>query len=185
MIPGDCRTWKGTFPFDLIICLYDVVGSFRSKEDNLRILGNIRENLRPGGHAVVSVMNLDFAGMSCARSVGGQTDELYKLLRELKPSNNMADTGEVFDGKLALIDRQEGLVYRKEQFDGNDSRLRRELIVVDRRFTKKSICELCHEAGFDVVMSRYTRSGFQSPAFINRLRGPRWGKEILLLLKKP
>ena len=185
VIPGDCRTWKGTFPFDLIICLYDVVGSFRSKEDNLRILGNIRENLRPGGHAVVSVMNLDFAGMSCARSVGGQTDELYKLLRELKPSNNMADTGEVFDGKLALIDRQEGLVYRKEQFDGNDSRLRRELIVVDRRFTRKSICELCHEAGFDVVMSRYTRSGFQSPAFINRLRGPRWGKEILLLLKKP
>ena len=185
VVPGDWRSWKGACPFDLILCLYDVIGSFRSESDNRLILENVYANLRPGGSAVISVMNLEFAGMSSAKVVSNQPDELYQSLRTLKPSNNMADTGEVFDGRFALIDRQEGIVYRKEQFGGDDRRLRRELVVVDRRFTLKSICGMCQAVGFDVVVSRYTRSGFRAPSLFNSLRASRWGKEILLLLRRP
>lgn len=183
--PGDCRSWRGANPFDLILCLYDVIGSFRSKEDNHRILANIFANLRQGGKAVISVMNIGFRGMSCARGIGDEPDSLYMALRDLKPSANMANTGEIFDGRFALIDRQEGLVYRKEQFNGNDERLRRELVVVDRRFTLRSICTMCREAGFAVVAHRYTRSGFHPPPLFKRFRASKWGKEILLLLEKP
>lgn len=130
-------------------------------------------------------MNLDFAGMSRTKVVGNQPDELYKLLSELQPSSNMAETGEVFDGRFALVDRQEGIVYRKEQFGGDDKRLRRELVVVDRRFTLKTISRMCQMAGFNVLASRYTRSGFHTPSLFNGLRASRWGKEILLLLRKP
>ena len=185
VVPGDCRSWRGSYPFDLILCLYDVIGSFRSESDNRQILENIFANLKPGGSAVISVMNLDFAGMSCAEVAGNQPDDLYQSLRALKPSSNMADTGEVFDGRYALIDRQEGVVYRKEQFGGDDKRLRRELIVVDRRFTLKSIRGMCQTVGFDVLASRYTRSGFHAPSLFNGLRASRWGKEILLLLRRP
>lgn len=185
VVPGDCRSWRGSYPFDLILCLYDVIGSFRSESDNRQILENIFANLKPGGSAVISVMNLDFAGMSCAEVAGNQPDDLYQSLRALKPSSNMADTGEVFDGRYALIDRQEGVVYRKEQFGGDDKRLRRELIVVDRRFTLKSIRGMCQAVGFDVLASRYTRSGFHAPSLFNGLRASRWGKEILLLLRRP
>ena len=182
---GDCRSWKGVQRFDLVLCLYDVIGSFRSLEDNRSILTNIFDNLKSGGHAVVSVMNLDFAGMNCARVVGDRVDELYKNLRALRPSTNMANTGEVFDGRMALINREEGLVYRKEQFDGDDSRLRRELVVVDRRFTRQKIVEMCQSVGFDVEVVRYVRSGFRTPPLLQYFRALRWGKEILLVLSRP
>jgi GNAT superfamily N-acetyltransferase/SAM-dependent methyltransferase len=185
VIAGDCRSWKGERLFDLALCLYDVIGSFRSLEDNRSILENIFSNLKSGGYAVVSVMNLDFKGMDCAGDAGSRPDELYANLRKLSPSTNMSGTGEVFDGKFALVDRKSGLVYRKEQFDGDDNRLRRELVVVDMRFTRQSIVELCRLAGFEVKMSRYVRAGFVKPRAFQRLFASRWGKEILLLLAKP
>lgn len=182
---GDCRFWKGEKPFDLILCLYDVIGSFQKLEDNQAILENVFANLKRGGKAVISVMNLDFKGMSSALSVGNDPDELCRSLRELKPSTIMANTGEVFDGGYALVNREDGLVYRKEQFDGDDNRLRRELVIVDRRFTRKSIVDLCQAVGFEVLGSRYVRAGFKPPSFLQRLQASRWGKEILLVLSKP
>ena len=185
VVSGDCRSWKGAQLFDLILCLYDVVGSFRSLEDNVAIISNIFDNLKSGGKAVLSVMNLDFKGMQRSESVRGKPDELYRKLRTLEPSANMADSGEVFDGRYALVDWDDGLVYRKEQFDGDDSRLRRELVVVDRRFTMKGIVNLCKSVGFEVLYSSYVRAGFTRPAFFQRIRASRWGKEILLVLYKP
>lgn len=181
---GDCRSWKGAQLFDLILCLYDVVGSFRSLEDNVAIISNIFDNLKTGGKAVLSVMNLDFEGMLSSEAVCDKPDELYRKLRALKPSTNMADSGEVFDGRCALVNWDEGLVYRKEQFDGDDNRLRRELVVVDRRFTMKGIVDLCKSVGFGVLHSSYVRAGFTSPTFFQRIRASRWGKEILLVLVK-
>ena len=185
VFPGDCRYWKGLQPFDLVLCLYDVVGSFRSLEDNAAIISNIFDNLKPGGKAVLSVMNIDYGAMRCAATVSDNPDELYRKLRTLKPSTIMADSGEVFDGRYALVNREEGLVYRKEQFDGDDSRLRRELVVVDRRFTRKGIEDLCRSVGFEVVRLGYVRAGFKRPGLFQRIRAARWGKEILLLLSKP
>lgn len=184
VVEGDCRDWKGAKPFDLILCLYDVIGSFRELEDNTRILSNIHANLRPGGKAVISVMNLDFCGMDCAEVVGNEPDELYAKLRNLKPSMNMAKTGEVFDGRYALVNREEGVVYRKEQFDGDGNSLRCELVVVDRRFTAETIKQLCKKAGFEVLELRYARAGFRKPSLLNSWRAARWGKEIVLLLQK-
>ena len=185
VIEGDCRTWKGDKPYDLILCLYDVVGSFQSDNDNQQILTNIYRNLKSGGKAVISVMNIEFSGLQKAKKVGDSPDDLFAALRKLKPSGNMGTTGEVFDGSLALINRDRGIVYRKEQFDGDDCRLRRELVVLDMRFSLASIVKMCENASFKVDMTRYVRAGFAKPPLMKRIRPSRWGKEILLLLSKP
>ena len=41
------------------MCLYDVVGSFRDNEDNLRILRTVKSHLNNGSIAVISVMNME------------------------------------------------------------------------------------------------------------------------------
>lgn len=151
---------------------------------NLTLISNIFDNLKYGGKAVLSVMNLGFKGMRCAEAVCNKPDELYRKLRALEPSANMADAGEVFDGRYALVNWDEGLVYRKEQFDGDDNRLRRELVVVDRCFTMKGIVNLCKSVGFVVSHSSYVRAGFTRPTFLQRICASRWGKEILLVLYK-
>ena len=58
-------------------------------------------------------------------------------------------------------------------------------MIVDRRFTRNGIVELCRSVGFEVVNSSYVRAGFKPPSILQRLRAARWGKEILLVLSKP
>jgi 2-polyprenyl-3-methyl-5-hydroxy-6-metoxy-1,4-benzoquinol methylase/GNAT superfamily N-acetyltransferase len=176
-IQEDARSLALDQSFDLAICLYDVVGSFASDAENDRILRTLHRQLKPGGHALISVMNLAvLEGRGATRfSLATEPDRLLAL----EPSSTMETSGDVFDPRYALIESDSRVVYRKEQFSSG-TRLPQELIVRDRRYHKDEIEGLCRAAGFEVLWSRHVSLGKweqESPA--DR------GKEILLLCQRP
>ena len=56
---SDLRSYRSDSQFDLILCLYDVIGSVPDHSDNLAILKNLHSCCKPGGFIVISVMNMD------------------------------------------------------------------------------------------------------------------------------
>ena len=56
---GDVRSYREKELYDMVICLYDVVGTYPNKQDNMKILKTAYENLKPGGIFVLSVMNME------------------------------------------------------------------------------------------------------------------------------
>jgi 2-polyprenyl-3-methyl-5-hydroxy-6-metoxy-1,4-benzoquinol methylase len=174
---GDCRKVALGTQFDAAICLYDVVGSYVEEADNFSILKNLVKHLKPGGLALISVMNMELTEHNAKHwfSISSEPDKLLAL----RPSNTMERSGEVFDPEYYMIERETGVVYRKEQFEGGTG-LPEELIVRDRRYTSTQIRDLCCSAGLDVIWHKFVRAG-------------RWqdeldkyeGKEVLLFCRKP
>ncbi len=174
---GDCRNIDLGRKFDGAVCVYDVVGSYADDSENLRILQNLLIHLRPGGYALISVMNLELT-LSRAKHWFSLPDEADRLL-ELQPSRIMEQTGNVFDPEFYMIERQTKVVYRKEQFAAGDG-LPEELIVRDRRYTAHQIADLCERAGFKVLWYRYVRAGRWEQEVATNL-----AKEIMILCEKP
>lgn len=162
----------------LILCLYDVIGSFRDQADNARIVASIKHNLDKDGFAVVSVMNMELT-----ESIALNQDSIrcnpHSLLA-LPPSNTMASSGDVFKPELFLINTDDGLVYRKEQF-ADDQEIFAEYVVADKRYTKKEIETVFAKEGFAIVESRYVQAGhWDVPLDATDIRA----KEILLVVKR-
>jgi SAM-dependent methyltransferase/GNAT superfamily N-acetyltransferase len=157
----DARKELPDGPFDLAICLYDVIGSSVVPDDDRLILRNIARVLRPGGYLVASVMNAasTLAQLPPEHRVN-TVEDLIMALEDLAPSSTMADTGAVFDPELILC--FEGVFYRKEQFQGGEGHLPAELVVRDRRFTPADVQELFATAGFDVIEVRAVQAGHWS-----------------------
>ena len=155
-VNADCRDVQLCEVFDAAVCLYDVVGTYADLESNTRMLANLAHHLKPGGFALVSVMNLALTKRRATR-VFSITDEPDNLLK-LPPSNTMETTGDIFDPAYYMLDEESNVVYRKEQFTrGSD--LPTELIVRDRRFSADEITTLCSDAGLEVVWTRPVRAG--------------------------
>ena len=161
----------------MILCLYDVVGSFADDRANLAILKNIARHLRKGGFAAISVANAGFSGLRGTSVDSKNRRSLIKSIFRLAPSRTMATTGEFLSAKSVLRNRRAGLFYHKEQFSG-DSGLPGEYLVVDRRYTSGEIEGLAERAGLKVVMRRFVRSGFSEDL------AEADGKEILVIAKK-
>lgn len=148
---GDARQYREKIPFDVVLSMYDVIGSFPSKNENERIVKNAYKNLKKDGVFIASVMNMELTRYRCIKSnnvVSSIDDNIDKLLR-LKPSSRMQNTGNVFDGKTILIDNSTGICYRKEQFTSGDA-LPCEYIVRDMRYSRRGIISLFHREGFSV-----------------------------------
>lgn len=178
VVAADCRTWTAKKKFDLIVCLYDVIGSFSSDAENDRIIGNVAANLKKGGYAVLSVANAEFSDKRNVTPVSA--DERPAFLRaicKLDPSNAMSSDGEFFS-RPTLWDRATGLFYHKEQFDASDVDLPAEYLVVDRRYTADEIIAKVERAGLTVLNHAFVRAGF-SKSFTRTT-----GKEILLFCQK-
>ena len=153
---GDARDLTLDKMFDAVLCLYDVIGSFANDRDNELIVRGIRRHLRPGGRALLSVMNFDLTNRR-ARYRFSLTKEPNRLL-ELPASTTMERTGEVFNPDYYMIDDITEIVYRKEQFKkGND--LPTQLLVRDRRYRRRDIEAMCMKAGLDIIWSRYVHAG--------------------------
>lgn len=161
----------------LILCLYDVIGSFRDGADNLRIISKIKQHLAKNGHAIVSVMNMDLTE-SIALNKDSISKNPYSLL-SLPPSHTMASTGDVFKPELYLINEDDGLVYRKEQFAG-DEEVFAEYVVADKRYKKAEIEDLFTKEGFTIVESRYVQAGHWNIPL--EATNPK-AKEILLIVR--
>jgi len=155
-ICADARQLNLGRKFDVVLCLYDVIGSFRNEKDNMKILRNVKRHLRRGGRAVVSVMNMELTESIATNCVS--LKESPTALLHLPPSDTMARSGNVFKPNLFLINKDDGLVYRKEQFY-EDGMLSAEYLVVDKRYTMDEFEELAQKVGLKTVEKRYVQAG--------------------------
>ena len=156
---------------------YDVIGTYVSQDENLKLLQNLACHVRRGGLVLLSVMNMEFTERRAKHwfSISTEPDRLLQLL----PSRKMETSGEVFDPEHYMIDRDTRIVYRKEQFE-EGSCLPQELLVRDRRYTSTEIEHLCRDAGLNIVWSRFVRAGAWE-----QLLSADDAKEILVLCRKP
>ena len=177
-ILGDCRSVSLPKKAKAAICLYDVVGSYSDNRENMRILKNIYSNLENNGVALISVKNNELT-MSMAKNIF-TLEKSTKELMSLKPSNIMETTGNVFDPEYYLVDEKTGIVYRREQFKRGRA-LPIELIVRDKRFYMEEIKQMCEEAGFEVLFTRFVSAKDWTTGFEATHKS---AKEILVKCKK-
>ena len=176
-ITADARKFNIGYKFDCILCLYDVIGSFRQEEDNVRIIRSIKRNLKKGGYAIISVMNMELTESIALHheSISKNPDALLKL----PPSDTMQASGNVFKPEYYLINKDDGLVYRKEQFT-SDNDMFAEYLVADRRYKKDEIITLVEAEGLKVEESRYVQAGHWDTALSST---DAKAKEILLIIR--
>jgi 2-polyprenyl-3-methyl-5-hydroxy-6-metoxy-1,4-benzoquinol methylase len=175
----DCRHLRRGGIYDAVLCLYDVIGSFRTYEDNIRIIKSISGVLKHGGRCVVSVMNMEVTERQALYRVDDVRKHPQALLK-LKASNIMQSTGNVFNPDYYLLDTSSQLVYRKEQFE-MDGELSSEYVIADYRFTRSQIVEAFENNGFKVLSAEYVKLGGWNTHLAPNDNA---GKEILLVAEK-
>ena len=142
---ADILKYRPSGGYDVVLCVYDVIGSSIKDEDARAVVKVISSALKPHGIAVVSVMNLELTETLCRSSsnrfedIHSKTD--FEKLMDLPPSNTMQRTGEVFKGQLLLLNPKTGVTYRREQFVG-ENELPTEYVIPDRRFTRAGLLSL-------------------------------------------
>ena len=178
-LQGDVRNYKRKQKrYDVVLCLYDVIGTYRYEWDNDMILANIRQHLRIDGVAIISVMNMNLTEYI----VGNNKFSIQKYperLLDLPATGAMQKSGNVFH-KDMIINTDDGLVYRKEQFR-DDNGLDAEYVIADKRYTEEEFTEKLNAYGFEVLETRYVRAGAW------RYRLDRYdvdAKEILFVARK-
>lgn len=178
-VQGDVRDYKErTNSYDMVLCLYDVIGTYRYEWENEMILVNIRRHLKVGGIAIISVMNMSLTEYIVGNNKFSISKYPERLL-ELSATKAMQDSGNVFH-KDMIINTDDGLVYRKEQF-GDDNRLDAEYVIADKRYTEEEFTDILHKYGFEVLEVRYVKAG----AWRNKLdRYNNNAKEILFVARK-
>lgn len=164
--------------FDCVLCLYDVVGSHADNSENIRIVNTVAAHVKAGGTALISVMNFELTEYIATQSFSIATEP--DRLLDLAPSCIMESSGNIFDPDHFMIDPDEQVVYRREQFT-SDSALPAELLVRDRRFRRQEIENMCRSSGLDVIWSRFVRAGRWEISLQATDSG---AKEILLLCRK-
>lgn len=182
LYPSDARNFNSTKSFDLILCLYDVIGSFPEEKDNIQIIKNAYKLLNKKGYMVISVMNYELTESIVPQK---QKDDLLnhpEILMKLAPSTDMMATGNIFNPEHLAIDTKTKIVYRKEQFPSMKSGyLPAEYIIRDKRYTMNEISELVEKEGFKIIDSRYVQAG-KFEKSLNAL--DKSAKEILLFCQK-
>lgn len=177
-IEGDARKLHFTGQYDVVLCLYDVIGSFREENENEKIIKNIKQCLRPGGKAIISVMNMELTEHIAIHKTS--LIENPAGLLHLPPSNTMESTGNIFKPEYFLINTDDGLVYRKEQFN-NNGMLSAEYLVADKRYTRQEISTKVRNHGLNIKEVRYVQAGhWDKPLDATDSKA----KEILLIVEK-
>lgn len=154
----DVRSYQECCEYDIVICLYDVIGSFPDAADNFNIIKSAYSHLKNGGIFILSVMNMELTEHLVPKERKANLKEYPEILLELPPSQIMQKTGDIFDPDSLAIDTKTNLVYRKEQFV-NDSSLSAEYVIRDKRYTMDEIVRSLMDQKFDIVDWRYVRAG--------------------------
>ncbi len=164
--------------FDAIICLYDVIGSYRDERDNLALLDTIAQKLKTHGKAIISIMNMELTRAVATNkcNVSQNPDRLLKL----KPSNIMQQTGNIFNPDYFILDEAAHLVYRKEQFE-YDGNLSAEYVIADYRFTLGEFGAECEKRKLKVVSASYVQLGHWD---VSLSPTDTRAKEILIIVEK-
>ena len=178
LFPDDVRKLKFSKKADVILCLYDVIGSFPKIEDNVKIIKSAKKHLKSKGIFICSVMNMELTQSICKNrfNVYENPKELFKL----KASQIMQQTGNIFNPDTFVIDEKTNLVFRKEIFKG-DGFLDSEYIIRDKRYTKNEIISILEKEGFNILEARFVRAGkFDLPLEAT----DQSAKEILIIAEK-
>ena len=155
---GDVRSYREKELYDMVICLYDVVGTYPNKQDNMKILKTAYENLKPGGIFVLSVMNMELTEAIIPSDHKGRINNRSDILQKLKAGNVMQSSGQIFEPEYLALDTERGLVYRKELFN-DDRALPAEYIIRDKRYKRDEIRDMLIKAGFSVKDIRCVQAG--------------------------
>jgi len=155
-LKGDCQTIKLNRQFDAAICLYDVIGSMPDADSNTAVLKNLIDHLKPGAPFAISVMSYDFTIDRQPTKV--TNGDISRHLEQLRASETMQGTGDVFDPKFILVDTKRQIIYRKETFDLGDN-LPCEIVVRDRRFKLQELKDLFAKLSLKVCRCGYVRAG--------------------------
>ncbi|MDO4738523.1 MAG: GNAT family N-acetyltransferase [Bacteroidales bacterium] len=175
----DARNLSIEGSFDVIMCLYDVIGSFRTLEQNVSIIDSIHKKLKKHGRCVVSVMNMELTEYLATRTCNNVQEHTEELV-SLPASEIMRSTGNIFNPNYFLLDKKSRLVYRKEQFH-HDNYLSSEYVIADYRFTRKELIDAFEKRNFKVHLAEYVQTGKWSvPLTATDHRA----KEILLVAEK-
>lgn len=150
---GDLRSFVPSRMYDVVLCLYDVIGSLPDEEDNRLILKNLASSCRSGGTLVVSVMNMELTERLAHPFNVGDIGTDPGILARLPVGDVMNRSGDVFDPLYYAIDRTSGLVYRKEAFGDTV------YIVRDKRYHADEISALVSDSGFEPIDVRHVRAG--------------------------
>jgi SAM-dependent methyltransferase len=182
-LQGDARKHLPGDSFELALCLYDVLGSSASQEDDTEILRNLHRSLKPGGHAVISVMNREAVLPYMDEGHRpDQVDSFVAALERLAPSDTMESSGDVFDPEHLLY--YDGIFYRKEQFSRASWRLPTELVVRDRRFAISELRDLVARMGFEAREVHAVQAGGWSRK-LGLDQSDQRAKELLVIARKP
>ena len=183
---ADAREYYEKKPYDTILSLYDVIGSFPIDRDNHKIISTAYRNLRRGGYFVLSVMNLGTTMQRCRQKfpkhIVYDIEKHVKSLLDLEPSTSMQDTGEIFNPRHLIIDQKTGIIYRKEQFTPIDQ-LPSELFIQDKRYTAQTITKSLLRHGFSIIDLKYVNAGQWEKT--QKARSATSSKEILVIAQKP
>jgi len=179
---ADIMEFKPSEKYDVVLCLYDVIGSSIASGADLKVVDRIWDALKIDGRAIVSVMNLAMTRKYCRRAdnifSNINTQEDFKKLVRLPSSCAMQKTGDIFKGQLLLLNPDTGVVYRKEQFVEKTD-LPREYVIADRRYTADGLKHLFKK--FESEDLRYVRAGHFEERLIP---DERHAKEVLGVFKK-
>ncbi|MDE6788598.1 MAG: hypothetical protein K2J47_04670, partial [Ruminococcus sp.] len=108
--------------------------------------------LKRDGVAFISVMNFELTNHIAKHRF--RIKQNPNMLLDLKASNIMETTGDIFNPEFLMIDEDDHLIYRKEQFvSGRELPI--ELIVREKRFSMDEIIKMCTEVGFRVDETSY------------------------------
>lgn len=179
---SDVLSYCPTIRYDVVLCVYDVIGSSIKEQDARRVVRVISSALKEKGIAIVSVMNLELTETLCRRGENRFSDinsmADFSKLMNLSPSSTMQRTGEVFKGQLLLLNPSTGVTYRREQFLG-ENELPTEYVIPDRRFTRKGLRALFKE--YDECYMACVSAGQWDVA---RLPTERHAKEVLGVFRR-
>lgn len=153
----DIKSYSSNEKYDLITCLYDVIGSYPNNNDNLKIIKNAYKLLKPSGFLVLSVMNMELTEKIVPEKQKGDIENNPSILYELLPSPTMMKTGNIFNAKYLAIDTKKKIVYRKEQFS-EDRQLPVEHIIRDKRYSMDEISKILEKNNFEIITKRYVQA---------------------------
>lgn len=167
-------------PFDLVVCLYDVVGSSADEADDSAILRNLASRVASGGHLVLSVMNAaSTLPLLPSEQLPEDETAFIRALEALPASRQMEQTGGVFDPNHIVFFN--GTFYRKEQFDQATDLPPAEMVIRDRRFSEADVRHLVENSGLEVVRIVGVRAGaWTSPVEPSEVEG----KELLVVARR-
>lgn len=179
---ADILLFKPDQKYDVVLCLYDVIGSSIKPEIDAKITKSIARSLKRNGVVVVSVLNLEMTRRFCQRSNNTFHDmhslSDFKKLINLPPSSTMQTTGEIFKGQFLLLNPITGEVYRKEQFESSTD-LPREYVIADKRYTEAGLRDLFKN--FVPVETRYVKAGHWN---LSLSPNEKHAKEVLGVFRK-